>query len=258
MPPKFASEAVRLQKYLAECGVASRRKSEELITAGKVRVNGQLVKELGTKIVPGVDRVQVRNKMVAPPHKGIILFHKPKGVVSTLDDPEDRPCVGDYITKHYKSYFPVGRLDFDSSGLMILTNDGEVAERLMHPRYGFDRLYQVRVEGSVPAGVLDKIYQGVKLNDGMVRGKATFARHLQKGVREDGKTSTWLEIKITEGRNRVIRRLFEKLEFPVMKLKRVEYGPFNLGKLRPGDMRALTERDYDKVRQIILRREARR
>lgn len=249
---KESNATVRLQKFLSECGVASRRASEELILEGKVKVNNQVVKVLGTKIDPDHDRVQVRNKLVRPPHKGLILFHKPKGVVSTLHDPEGRRSIADYLTKHIKSYFPVGRLDWDSSGLMILTNDGAVAERLMHPRYGFERTYHVRVEGNVNSGVLDKLARGVRLKDGVASAKATLVPHLQRGTQDEGR-STWLEVQVSEGRNRLIRRLFERVECPVMKLKRIQYGPFHLGKLKPGEMRALTQKEYMKYRKIIMR-----
>jgi 23S rRNA pseudouridine2605 synthase len=151
---------VRLQKFLAECGVGSRRKMEQFIKEGRVRVNGQVVTELGRKIDPSVDQVEVNRRPVRPAPKGVLLLNKPRGVVSTLSDPEGRRTVSEFVTKHYASYFPVGRLDWDSTGLMVLTNDGEMAERLMHPRFGFERVYEARVEGSVPQAALDKLRKG--------------------------------------------------------------------------------------------------
>ena len=235
---------VRLQKFLAECGIGSRRKMERFIIEGRVRINGKVVMELGSKVDPDVDKVEVNRRPVHAAPKGIMLLHKPKRVMSTLSDPEGRPTVADYLTKHYQSYFPVGRLDWDSSGLMVLTNDGEIAERLMHPRYGFERVYQVRVEGSVSEELLQKVRRGVRLSDGMVQAHAALMRGDEK--------STWIEVRIQEGRNRVVRRLFEKLGHPVMKLKRVVYGPFKLGRLQPGQIRVLTLDEYIQARRKVM------
>lgn len=236
---------VRLQKFLAECGVGSRRKMEQFITEGRVRINGQVVTELGRKIDPDTDRVEVNRRPVHAAPKGIMLLNKPRGVVSTLSDPEGRRSVADFLTKHYSSYFPVGRLDWDSTGLMVLTNDGEVAERLMHPRYGFERVYHARVEGAVPVEVLSKLERGIRLSDGFVKAQGT--------ILKNDESSTWVEVRIHEGRNRVVRRLFEKLGHPVMKLKRIIYGPFKLGRLQVGQVRVLTRKEYEEARIKVLR-----
>jgi 23S rRNA pseudouridine2605 synthase len=236
---------VRLQKFLAECGVGSRRKMEQFITEGRVRINGQVVTELGRKIDPETDRIEVNRRPVHAAPKGIMLLNKPRGVVSTLNDPEGRRSVADFLTKHYRSYFPVGRLDWDSTGLMVLTNDGEIAERLMHPRYGFERVYHARVEGAVPVESLNKLEQGVRLSDGVVKANGSI-------IRNDA-SSTWVEVRIHEGRNRVVRRVFEKLGHPVMKLKRIVYGPFKLGRLQVGQVRVLTRKEYDDARIKVLR-----
>lgn len=236
---------VRLQKFLAECGVGSRRKMEQFITEGRVRVNGRVVTELGCKIDPEVDRIEVNRRPVHAAPKGIVLLNKPRGVVSTLSDPEGRRSVADFLTKHYRSYFPVGRLDWDSTGLMVLTNDGEVAERLMHPRYGFERVYHARVEGSVAVEVLGKLERGIRLSDGVVKAQGT--------ILKNDENSTWIEVRISEGRNRVVRRLFDKLGHPVMKLKRIVYGPFKLGRLQVGQVRVLTAKEYDEVRLKVLK-----
>lgn len=235
---------VRLQKYIAECGLCSRRAAEALMRTGKVKVNGTVVTQLGTKIRAGHDRVEVQGKFLHAAPKGILLLHKPRGVVSTLVDPEGRPTVADYLTKHYESYYPVGRLDYDSSGLIVLTNDGELAERLMHPRYGFARTYHVRVEGLVSDNTLRKIERGVKLEDGIARA--------QPAILEGDDKSTWMQVTVFEGRNRLVRRIMERVEHPVMKLLRVSHGPFNLGSLRPGAVRKLTEREYERVRERVL------
>ena len=239
---------VRLQKFISECGVCSRRAAEELIQAGKVKVNGQVVTALGSKIEAGSDRVEVRGRFIQAAPKGILLFHKPRGVVATLADPEGRRTVADYLTKHYESYFPVGRLDYDSSGLLILTNDGELAERLLHPRYGHLRTYHVRVEGRVSESALRKIERGVKLEDGLARAVPV--------VLETDEKSTWLQLTVAEGRNRLIRRLMERVEHPVMKLRRISHGPFRLGTLRPGGVKKLSDRDYRFFRQKVMGQEA--
>ena len=238
---------VRLQKFLAECGVGSRRKMERFIIEGRVQINGKVCTELGRKIDPNVDKVEVNRRPVHAAPKGIMLLNKPRGVVSTLSDPEGRRTVADFLTKHYQSYFPVGRLDWDSTGLMILTNDGEIAERLMHPRFGFERVYQARVEGNIEEGLLQKIQKGVRLSDGFVQASATI-------IKNDENT-TWLEVRIREGRNRVIRRLFDKLGHSVMKLKRTVYGPFKIGNLQVGQVRVLTMKEYEQARRKVMHHE---
>ena len=235
---------VRLQKFLAECGAGSRRKMEQFIKEGRVRVNGQVVTELGRKIDPSVDQVEVNRRPVRAAPKGIILLNKPRGVVSTLSDPEGRRTVSEFLTKHYSSYFPVGRLDWDSTGLIIMTNDGEMAEKLMHPRFGFERTYEARVEGSVNQAVLDKLESGIRLSDGLVRAEAE--------VMSSDQESTWVQVNIKEGRNRVVRRIFEKIGHPVIKLKRTVYGPFKLGRLQVGHVRVLTAREYLQVRHKVM------
>lgn len=244
-PGRSAGEGrIRLQKFLSECGVASRRHAEELIVEGKVEVNNRVVTELGTKVDPVHDQIRVSRRIVKPAQRGIILLNKPRGVVSTLSDPEGRPTVADFLTKHFRSYFPVGRLDWDSTGLIILTNDGEMAERLMHPRYGFERTYHVRVEGIPNANALRKLEEGVRLHDGMARAKVQFLRN------DDD--SAWLEITLSEGRNRIVRRMMDKIRHPVMKLKRIAYGPFKLGSMEVGSIRKLSEREYRQYRERVF------
>jgi 23S rRNA pseudouridine2605 synthase len=239
---------VRLQKFLAECGVGSRRKMEEFIVRGRVRVNGQVVTELGRKIDPDLDRVEVNRKPIQAAPKGIMLLNKPRGVVSTLSDPEGRRSIADFLTKKQISYFPVGRLDWESTGLMVLTNDGEVAERLMHPRFGFERVYEARVEGTVSQGLLDKLARGIKVSDGIVRATAEI-------MSSEG-NSTWVQVRINEGRNRIVRRIFDKLGHSVMKLKRTVYGPFKLGRLQVGQVRVLTQQEYELVRRKVMNHKA--
>ena len=230
---------VRLQKFLSECGVASRRKAEELITKGKVRVNGSVQRTLGTRIDPKKDIIKVGNKTVRPAHKGVILFHKPRGVVTTLDDPQGRKNISNYLTPRYRSYFPVGRLDWESTGLIILTNDGQLANKLMHPKYKVKRRYEVRVSGSVTKKTIARLKRGVNLKDGPVSAEVDILDSLE--------SSTWLRVSISVGRNRIVRRMMKKVGHPVIKLKRISHGPFRLGKLKVGELRKLTEREYLKI-----------
>lgn len=235
---------VRIQKFIAESGISSRRKAEALIQQGEVRVNGKVVTKLGTKIDPEKDHIVVGNKIIKPAPKGVALYHKPRGVVSTLSDPEGRPALGDLLTKQLQSYYPVGRLDYDATGLIVLTNDGEFAEHMMHPRYDIERIYEVRVEGSPRAQDLEKLELGVKLADGMARAEA-------KILSFDSKT-TWLRLKVTEGRNHLVKRLMQKIGHPVVKLKRIGHGPFRLGTLRPGEIKRLSEREFRETRRRVL------
>jgi 23S rRNA pseudouridine2605 synthase len=234
----------RLQKFLAQCGVASRRKAELLISGGKVKVNGQIVRELGTSVTPGKDRVEVNGRLVREEHRGVLLLNKPRGIVSTLSDPHGRKTVAGFLSHQFKSYFPVGRLDYESSGLMIMTNDGEMAERLLHPRYELERIYEVEVEGAVTQAVLREISRGVKLDDGMARAKVKLL--------ESFNNRTLLQVSISEGRNRIIRRIMDSVGHPVTSLVRISHGPFKLGRLRPGEIRRLTERDYQFFRRKVM------
>ena len=262
---------VRLNKYLAECGIASRRSADELITEGRVSVNGMVVNTAGSKIKPDHDRVLVNRRPIKPQPKGMLLLHKPKGVVTTMSDPEGRRCVADYLSKGYRGYYPAGRLDWDSSGLVILTNDGEVADFLMHPRFGTQRTYHVRVEGIVLESVCHRLIKGIILEDGPVRvdsvsiidgeGRRSKTQTSKSGSlrvktsEEDdaqGAPSTWLEISIFEGRNRIVRRIFESVGHSVIKLKRVSHGPCKLGSLPAGQVRALSEREFLEMRRKIL------
>lgn len=236
---------IRITKFLSECGECSRRKAEELIHEGKVKINGIVVKDLSAKVIPGTDRVQVGSRTVRVPEKGVILFHKPRGVVATLSDPEGRKCLTDFLTKHYASYVPVGRLDYDSSGLLILTNDGDLANRLMHPKYGFDRIYEVRVRGSVTHKTCERLQRGVKLEDGVV-----FAKQIVIVSSEEG--STRLKIAVGEGKNRMVRRMFDSVGHPVMRLKRIQHGPLSLGGIQGGEIRKLSQKEYEVLRRRVF------
>ena len=235
---------VRLQKFMSECGVASRRHAEKLISEGKVKVNGKVVTELGTKVDPGVDKVIVSSKTLMQVEKGLILFNKPRGVVSTMSDPEGRKTIAHFLTARYRSYFPVGRLDTDSSGLMILTNDGELTQRLLHPSFELPRVYRCEVEGHPGRKVLERLGRGVQLDDGRARAEVD--------ILGQGPDGTTVEVSIKEGRTHLVRRLLEKVGHRVLRLKRLSHGPFKLGALAAGQMRKLTEREYQTLRARVM------
>lgn len=226
----------RLQKYLSRAGVASRRHAEDLILAGKVKVNGRVVTELGVKIDPDKDRVQVEGKRVQPPAPPVtFMLHKPYGCVSTTKDPEGRRTVMDLAPRDYGRLYPVGRLDYDATGLMLLTNDGELAERLTHPRYQVPRTYRVTAAGEMPDKALEQLGGGIEL-DG--RPVSIEVKLLKKG---SGKTI--LEITVWEGRYHLIKRLLEDVGYSVLKLKRMAFGPLHLGRLVRGAWRPLTRQE---------------
>ncbi len=216
-----------------------------MIEQGRVAVNGQVVTTQGVTVDASVDRVHVNRKLVRPQLKGVLLLHKPRGVISTLSDPEGRKCLADYLGKPHRGYFPAGRLDWDSSGLVVLTNDGELAERLLHPRFVMPRVYQVRVKGRLSESVCQRLCEGIKLFDGV-------SQFSSLRLMSDEEDSTWVEVELTMGKNRIIRRMFEHVGHPVIKLKRISHGPFRLGTLPAGRLRLLTEKEYKQVRAKVL------
>ena len=225
---------VRLQKLLAQSGVGSRRKCEELMLAGVVVVDGEVVTRLGTKVDPSTAVIRVDGKRLPPisPHVYLAL-NKPRGVVSTMSDPEGRRTLSDVVADRPERLFHVGRLDTDTSGLIILTNDGDFAQRLAHPSYEVDKTYVAEVDGEVTKATLRKLTDGVTLDDGPVTVSRT--RIVQHGT---GKTI--VEVVIHEGRNKIVRRLFEHVGHPVKRLSRTRIGPVRLGQLKSGELRDLT------------------
>ena len=229
---KATPEAVRLQKYMASAGVGSRRHCEELITSGRVEIDGRTALELGTKVLPG-QHVSVDGTPLAPSRPIYFLVYKPTGVVSTNYDPSGRPRVVDLLPPTHERLFTVGRLDMSSEGLMLVTNDGELANRLAHPRYGVEKTYQVLVAGVPDLELTATLRRGVHLAEGMAR--ATSVR-----VKKTFKQSTLMEIVLSEGKNREIRRVLAKLGHKVLKLKRIALGTLRLGEMAPGEFRRLT------------------
>ncbi len=239
----------RLHKFLARCGVASRREAESLILQGRVTVNGQVVQELGTKIEPGRDRVEVDGIPVKPQPFTYIALNKPRGFVTTMEDKEGRPTVMDLLKGLKIRVYPVGRLDMDSEGLLLLTNDGELAFRLMHPRYHVEKRYLVRVKGTPPEKKLEKLRRGIRLEDEKRKGlfrKTAPARI--KVIRSKGK-ETELEVVLKEGRKRQIRRMFQAIGHPVVSLVRVAVGNITLEGLPKGKYRHLTPREVAELRK---------
>ena len=233
----------RLQKILANAGVASRRKCEELIREGKVAVNDKIVRELGAKADPSRDVITVNGKPIKPEQKLYLMFNKPKGVITAMSDPRGRTTVKDYLKNVKERVYPVGRLDYDTEGLLLLTNDGDLANKLTHPRHHVPKTYLATVE-KVPHGSdLEKLMRGIKLEDGLT-APAEVEYH---DVDPDGKHAI-ISITIYEGRNRQVRRMFEAIGHPVIRLKRVAFGGITLGGLQRGKYRKLTPEEVQILR----------
>lgn len=227
---------LRLQKFIADCGVTSRRKAEQLITQGRVTVNGEIVMELGTKVDPENDIVLVDGHLadlnaVEPIY---LILHKPRGFVTTLNDPEGRETVMDLVKDVNERIYPVGRLDYLSEGLLIMTNDGELANMVMHPKFNVQKVYEVKVFGSVTETILNKLRAGAYLEEGFV--KPTSVRVIKQLP-----TKTWLEFRLNEGRNREIRRLCEAVGLTVDKLKRLAIGGLSVEGVAPGKYRLMSK-----------------
>lgn len=234
----------RLQKLLAAAGLGSRRQCEELILAGRVEIDRQMVDELGVRADPETQEIRVDGEVVAPSRKVYYVVNKPEGVVSTNRDPSGRPRVIDLVPGGGDRLFAVGRLDMASEGLILVTNDGPLADRLTHPRYGVEKTYHVRVAGYPEMKVLEQLKRGVHLAEGVGR-----VVHVKiKGRR---KQSTILEIVLDEGRNREIRRLLARLGHKVLQLTRIAVGPIRLGDMPVGAYRELTPDEIRQLRRLV-------
>ena len=239
--------AQRLQKIIAAAGIASRRKAEELITGGLVSVNGQVVTELGSKADPERDHIRVNGKLLHGPERHVyLLMNKPKGYVTTLRDPEGRPTVMDLLHGVGARVYPVGRLDYASEGLLLLTNDGEFANRLMKAASHVPKTYMVKVAGTPTAEDLARLRAGLFIaSEGGKRVKTAPAKI--RVIREAA--NPWYEVTLTEGRNRQIRRMFEEIGHHVEKIKRVRYGPLELD-VHPGEFRRLTPQEVTRLKSV--------
>jgi 23S rRNA pseudouridine2605 synthase len=241
---------VRLQRYLSRAGVASRRAAEEMIRAGRVRVNDELVTEMGVRVEAG-DRVEVDGRAVVPEAVVWILLHKPAGYLTTRADPRGRPTIYDLLPEHFEGLFYVGRLDRDSEGLLLLTNEGGVAHRLLHPSRQVDRVYRVDVMGSPTRRVLDRLQAGVELDDGPARVHAVeVVGQARAGPCPGAAAHTRLRVTMREGRKREVRRIFDAVGHPVRRLVRERLGPIELGDLPAGRWRALSDREVAALRSV--------
>lgn len=233
----------RLQKVLAQAGIASRRKCEELILAGKVEVNDEVVTQLGVKVNPAEDVIKVNGKLIKPEEKIYVILHKPKGVITSVSDPHGRRVVTDYLKGIKQRVYPVGRLDYDTEGLLLLTNDGEFANLLMHPSHHVPRTYLAYVNGVPHGDVLDKLRSGITLDDGK-----TLPAEVEYYDVIPEENRAVISITIYEGRNRQVRRMFESVGFPVKRLRRVQFGTISLGGLPRGKYRILSAQEVKELR----------
>ncbi len=237
----------RLNKFLAHAGVGSRRHCEDLILRGRVTVDGQVVRELGTKVEPGAQKVCVDGQPLRGERSVHWLVNKPRGYLCTNHDPAGRPLAVDLVPHVPQRVYTVGRLDEDSEGLLLLTNDGDLAHRLMHPRYGVEKTYLVQVAGKPGREDLQKLLKGVWLSDGHVRARRV------KRLKVQG-DSAWLEIVLSEGKNREIRRMLARLGHKVMRLRRTAIGPVPLGRLASGKSRPLRHVELERLRRATERK----
>lgn len=232
----------RLQKVLAHAGVASRRKAEQMIQDGKVRVNGEVVKELGVKVSAN-DKIEVEGVQLEKETKVYYLFYKPRGVISAVSDDKNRKVVADYFQHIEQRVYPVGRLDYDTSGLILMTNDGEFAHMLTHPKFEIEKTYVARLKGIPKREELQKLERGIKLEDGMT---APAKVKMLSSEKKQGKAI--VQITIHEGRNRQVRRMFDAIGYPVQKLSREQFAFLDLRGLNAGEYRELTAHEVKVLR----------
>jgi len=244
---------IRLQKILSAAGVASRRTAETLITQGRVRVNGKTVTELGTKADPDTDDIRVDDRRVkGAQRRRYLLLYKPRGYITTRSDPERRPTVLDLVSKGgVREYvYPVGRLDYDSEGLLLLTSDGDLASKLTHPRHGVEREYEVRVRGLPDDHDLQRLSKGISLAG---RRTAPARVELAKVIEAESGTQALLSFVLHEGRNRQVREMCDAIGHPVVRLRRVRIGPITDPHIRPGEFRDLSPREITLLRRAADR-----
>lgn len=237
-----SSEGIRLQKILAEAGIGSRRTCEDLIDQGRVSINGKTVKTQGVRVFPEEVEIRVDGDLIqSSAEKTVMMLNKPTGVLTTMHDEMHRPCVGDYVADRSERLFHVGRLDADTDGLLILTNDGQLANHLTHPAFGVSKTYLVRIPAPVPKDLGRQLRSGVMLEDGL-------ARFDSFKVIDSTKSEAIVEVVLHEGRHRIVRRAFESLGFPVRNLTRVAVGPLSLGDLKVGHLRRLTSNEIKSLK----------
>lgn len=238
-------EPIRLQKVLAQAGVASRRTAEHLIEQRRVEVDGQVVTEFGLRVDPEVSVIRVDGERIPPvsPHAYLVL-NKPRGVVTTMSDPQGRPCIAEYVEGRPERLFHVGRLDTDTEGLLLLTNHGEFAHRLAHPSYEVDKTYVAEVEGVVKPATIRQLLDGIELEDGPARADTVKIMSKAPG-------RTLVEMSLHEGRNRIVRRMFDAVGHPVKRLTRTALGPVRRGNLRTGEVRELDPKELGQLLDLV-------
>jgi pseudouridine synthase len=237
----------RIQKVLAKAGVASRREAERMMIEGRVTVNGKVIETLGFKADPSKDHIKVDGKRITPfEPKVIFLLNKPRGYLSTVKDPKGRPTIMDLLKNMKWRIYPVGRLDFDAEGLLLLTNDGDLAHLLSHPRFSIPKTYLVKVTGVPEEKKLTRLKRGVSLEDGE-------AKAISCGLIRQREKNSWVRVVVAEGRNHLVKRMFSAIGHPVLKLKRIEYGPIQLGGLPFGQIRMLTPDEVEDLKKIQVR-----
>ena len=233
----------RLQKYMARCGVASRRKSEEIITSGKVKVNNTVITELGFKVDCDTDSVEVDGKLIKPEEKKLyIALNKPEGYISSVSDEKGRRTIMDLVEVDERIY-PIGRLDYDTTGLILLTNDGEIYNKIIHPRMEKNKVYEAIIEGFISSQEIDKLETGIDIG-GYITAPAKVK------VVAENRNSTEVEITIHEGKNKQIRKMFEAVEHNIIRLKRISIGEIKLGNLTEGLWRNLTQEELNYIRNM--------
>ncbi|MCF0135889.1 MAG: rRNA pseudouridine synthase [Lachnospiraceae bacterium] len=235
----------RLQKYMAECGVGSRRRCEEIIKEGRVKVNGATVTEMGFKVDPGKDIVEYAGKVLKNTQPATtVLLNKPAGFVTTARDQFGRPDVTQLVRMNGVRLYPVGRLDYQTTGLLLLTNDGELAYKLTHPAHQIDKVYRALVRGEIKLEAIRRLEEGVTLEEGVVTSPAKV-----KLLGIKGGNST-IEITIHEGRNHQVRRMAEAVGYPVLRLRRIQEGPLKLGNVKEGEYRVLSDKEVEALKKL--------
>ncbi len=241
-----ANEGERLQKVLSRAGVASRRQVEQFLVDGKISINGTVVKELGTRVRVGLDTVALNGKVLQlDVERRYLLFHKPTKMVTSLSDDRGRTDLSGVVQAVGERVFPVGRLDYDTSGLLVLTNDGDAAQVLAHPSFGVEKSYVVTVKGLVTPKELQRLKTGVELGDGPIAADEVAL------IDKSGSGLSILDITLHSGRNRIVRRMCEAIGHPVITLRRRRFGPFHLGGLKPGEFRDFTDNERHQLATLV-------
>lgn len=233
---------VRLNRFISTCGVTSRRKADRLIEEGRVKLNGIKVYEMGVQVDPNKDEITIDGEVVRPVNEMVyVVFNKPKEVISSLKDPEGRACIGDYFAEYPTRLFPVGRLDWDSEGLIVMTNDGEFGNQILHPKHEVTKTYMVKIKGQPSDQEFERLKRGISIEGGRV--SALDITRMDRGSDQ----YDWIKIVITEGKNRQIHKMFEKLGYDVLKIQRVAIGALTLGSLERGDYREISRKQAERV-----------